>query len=712
MRHTCSAIARRVLLVCLALVCSRCVSHAQGNGQDGKVHLDVVVSDAAGRPVTGLKAQEFRLYVDGEERQIATFAAYDDFTAKPDPATQMIIVIDSLNNGFVEMGYMRQGLEKFLRENEGRLRQPTTIAQLDPSGIQYLSQPSRDGNALAAIVEKLDPNVKTKGIDVLPISLNALVAVAEKEVNEPGRKLLVWLGPGWPTPMPPTATPTTVDERNQRAYYAIAVQIAKLLHDARMVLYGGYSAGEFYMRDFLKPVKKASDMDARGLRLNVLAIKSGGRGELPETNRDSVIADALEHAAAEANSFYEISFNPAKSPGVDEFHEVRVAVKWPVLKVRTISGFYGRPEPEHRASKKEEAAVPQGTASERPAASVSPQLVTVAQLAELVEAIKRKPDGDAEKEIEQLQLTERLSSPKLAMLSAELSGAKAKAAVLKVGDFSAFLEPPTGEIPDMARPEISEQRQILSRAVDYLKNTIPKLPNFSAKRLTTSFKAFSEPQGAKSSHASGGSLQSVGEFRATVLYRDGKEVARANGAEERGLVTTGTFGPILSTAIIDAAHGWTGWGRWETGPNGPMAVFRLKVQQKDSHYEVSFPDAMPGGGSIGVMAPTAYHGEIGIDPHSGAILRLVLEADPELGSSMNRADIMVEYGTVVIGGKEYTCPLRSVSISSGKVPYFANAMDLGSPAETRGVTRLNDVIFSDYHVFRSEMRIVPSTPEH
>ena len=240
MRHTSSAIATRCLVLCVLVLCSRCVSQAQGDGQDDRIHLDVVVSDASGRPVTGLKARELRLYVDGEERQIATFAAYGDFTAKPDPAVQMIIVIDSLNNGFVEMGYMRQGLEKFLRENEGRLGQPTMIAQLLPSGIQYLSQLSLDGNALAVIVEGINASVKPKGMDVLPISLGALIAIAKKEVNEPGRKVLVWLGPGWPTPMPPQATPTAVDERNQRTYYAVAIQIAKLLHDARIVLYGGY----------------------------------------------------------------------------------------------------------------------------------------------------------------------------------------------------------------------------------------------------------------------------------------------------------------------------------------------------------------------------------------------------------------------------------------------------------------------------------------
>lgn len=71
---------------------------------------------------------------------------------------------------------------------------------------------------------------------------------------------------------------------------------------------------------------------------------------------------------------------------------------------------------------------------------------------------------------------------------------------------------------------------------------------------------------------------------------------------------------------------------------------------------------------------------------------------------MQRADTMVEYGPVQIGGKNYICPLRSVSISRGPSSLSfdrAGKQILGPPA-----TMLNDVTFSDYHVFRSQARIV------
>jgi VWFA-related protein len=693
----------RRLLLGVGLVLARGVCLAQSGGHDGRIHLDVVVTDASGKPVPGLQSSDITIFDEGTVRQIVTFAAFDGMAAKPDPPTQMIIVIDSVNNGFVEMGYARQGLESFLRENGGRLAQPTTIARLLPSGMQMLSEPTVDGNELASVVGELSATVRPRGLDALQVSLNALVTIARKEAGVPGRKLLVWLGPGWPTPVPPQSALTEVDLRNQRTYYAVAIQIAKLLHEGRLVLYGGYSAGDFYMRDFLKPVKKVSDVDARILRLNVLAIKSGGKGELPETNRDRVVMEALEHVAAEANSFYELSFDAPMAQIAEEFHQLRVTLDRPGLSARTITGYYEQPARALPETKKEAVAIQQESATE---VRIAARPVTVAQLMEVVHAAKGKRDGEVAGEIEHLQLTERLSSPEFAALSDELPGVKSRAALMGVVDTSVFLDPPKDEIPVRAAPDAGEQRRIASLAVEYLKNVIPKLPNFYARRFTRSFEGVTQTHDANL-HGEDTVLRPTGEFKATVLYRDGKEVARAEGAEEQRLITRGTFGPILSTVILDAAHSSTDWARWEQAPNGPMAVLRFRVPLEKSHYQVSFPSAMAGGGQISLMVPTAYHGEIGIDPKSGTILRLVLEADPELGSSMHRADIMVEYGAVGIGGKLYTCPVRGVSISVGDMPRPTRVSVAAGGPEMSEVTRLDDVVFSDYHVFRSEMRIVP-----
>ncbi len=324
----------------------------------------------------------------------------------------------------------------------------------------------------------------------------------------------------------------------------------------------------------------------------------------------------------------------------------------------------------------------------------APQAVTVAQLGDTVETANGKSDGDAAKEIEHLELSERLSSPELARLNEELPGARSKAALMAVGDASVFLEPPHGEMLDKAAPNAAEQRQIVSRASDHLETTIPKLPDFYARRITNVFEEEWTAKGKESTHKPY-ALDRMGRFQATVLYRKGKEVVRAEGANQGGLITLGTFGPVLSAVIIDSLRSPLQWHGWEWGPNGAMAVFQFHVPQKDSHYSVSFPM-----GGLQSGRRTGYQGEIGIDPDTGTILRLVMQSDPVLGSHfIGHGNIMLEYGSVVIGGKAYTCPVRGVSMSTGSYRVRRH--------ETVAFILLDDVVFTGYHVFRSDMRILP-----
>ena len=341
---------------------------------------------------------------------------------------------------------------------------------------------------------------------------------------------------------------------------------------------------------------------------------------------------------------------------------------------------------------KDGAASVSNTASD---AAIPLQAVTVAQLEEAVETEKDKTDADAAKEIEHLELTERLSSPEPANLSTELPGAGSKTALMAIGDASVFMDPPQSEILDKPAPDAAEQRQIVSRASEYLKAIIPRLPDLYARRITNLFEEEWTAQDKEGTHKPG-PLPLKGKFQATVLYRNGKEVVGAEGAEQGGLITLGTFGPVLSAVIIDNLRSPMQWHGWENGPNGAMAVFQFQVPQKNSHYAVSFPAA-----GLGVARRTGYRGEIGIDPESGTILRLVLQSDPVFGfRAINHGDIMLEYGSVEIGGRAYTCPVRGVSISRGS--YWE------ARHKTGAFILLGDVVFTGYHVFRSESRILPN----
>jgi hypothetical protein len=247
--------------------------------------------------------------------------------------------------------------------------------------------------------------------------------------------------------------------------------------------------------------------------------------------------------------------------------------------------------------------------------------------------------------------------------------------------------------------------------VDYLGRTVPKLPNFYATRTTVRYDdAVTDPNVPGVSIYSRLPLHWSGVSSATVVYSDGHEVVdrgptkrKQADPEEMGLVTLGTFGPILATVVGDASRSQMKFSRWEQGADSLVAVFRVAVPKDKSHYQVAYRNPSQ---TQATEQPVAYHGEVSIDPATGAILRVTVEADLEPGVEMVRAGIMVEYGAVSIGGKTYICPIRSVSISQGRSkPVFRSAIDFtGLPGPE--VTRLNDVTFGNYHLFRAEVRVL------
>lgn len=340
--------------------------------------------------------------------------------------------------------------------------------------------------------------------------------------------------------------------------------------------------------------------------------------------------------------------------------------------------------------------------------------VTVEQLRQKLKDAQGLPDAELARQLAGLMLTERLSSELLSSWKTGLPGAKSSLALAALASASAFLSPPESELPAMAPPDVAGQRHIVELAVDYLARTVPKLPNFFATRTTDRYEDNSSAGvSMETALASGKPWRATGSYRATVFYRGGKEVVDGDGAktrklkeEDKGLVTQGVFGPILLTVMKDAIRNRLLWSHWEQGGGGTRAVFRYAVPKDDSHYQVAYQGLA--GNNNAAQENTGYHGEIAIDPTTGTILRLTLIADLEVDSSILRGEIVVEYGPAEIGGKTYTCPVRSVSLSEVRMVAMLPQMASGVKIIRTYKTMLSDVAFSDYHVFRSEVRLLPA----
>jgi hypothetical protein len=252
---------------------------------------------------------------------------------------------------------------------------------------------------------------------------------------------------------------------------------------------------------------------------------------------------------------------------------------------------------------------------------------------------------------------------------------------------------------------------VISLAVDYLNNTIPKLPNFYAMRTTVRYEETPQYFDARTPvdyqpwHAAATST-------ATVLYSNGKEVVDSSGARGKKrkaadgyLLTYGVFGPLLG-AVTDAIASGLTWNRWEQGADESHAVFVYRIPAERSRYRVGGCCLPDGDGTSAFEKTAGYHGEIAIDPLSGSILRLELVADLKSTTPLVRSDIMITYGPVEIGGKTYICPVRSVSISRGRSVTVLTEWDESFRTYGPYTTMLNEVAFERYHMFRAKSRML------
>ena len=360
-------------------------------------------------------------------------------------------------------------------------------------------------------------------------------------------------------------------------------------------------------------------------------------------------------------------------------------------------------------------------AKEKP---VSTQMFTVAQFEQALAAAHDTPDKTLAQQIANTRLTERVSDTTLALLQAELpvSDERARLMLLAVADESAFLHLPAAEVLSIPPPDHATQVALINRAMDYVLKTIPTLPDFFATRTTTRFSGtplvisdglhtalFPDLEGDQR-------LTGVGATSATVRYSNGLEVFTD---PKKGVKTechtaigvaggsSGEFGEVLSRVAYEVTQGRVVWSHWEQGAAGSLAVF---------HYQANvvykFPHRCPHEIHVPTV-PVDFRGEIAVDPANGSILR-VTEMDQVrsfLAPGMDTVNTMVEYGAVQIGGQMYICPLRSVFLSIGPA-FVGTRYDFDSLDKSYSLSEdpvreaVNDMTFTDYHIFRAKARIV------
>jgi VWFA-related protein len=345
------------------------------------VVLDVVVTDAAGKPVEGLTEKDFEVYEDGKLQRIRSLEPPSAHGLPPavmtagtsavfDPARPAnfgrspvnILILDEANTHFAGSVFARRSLHDYLAAQPALLAQPTTLLSIYDNHFKMLQGFTRDReavlHALAAAPTQYAWKLETFGkteygpLERLDQSLRALEEIAESYAPVPGRKNLIWVGAGFPS-----IDPTSLAGNDAEEVRDTLRHVTDLLLDTRITLYAvdptSSAAGMTEITDptQLEFAQAAGDslfgtIDPYGATedFDLLGPVTGGR--VIRGRND--VAQQIAASVALGSQFYTIAYSPTSTAETaSQYRKIKVVCLHPGLTATTRSGYFsGKTQPE------------------------------------------------------------------------------------------------------------------------------------------------------------------------------------------------------------------------------------------------------------------------------------------------------------------------------------------------------------------------------
>jgi VWFA-related protein len=343
-----------------------------------RIVLNVFVSDSSGKPVTGLKQEDFTLLDNGQTRTVASIRAIKG--SEGIAPVRIMLMLDAVNNSPKDIATDGKGIEQFLRQTQAPIKYKTSIGILSGSGAS-VGQPSQSRDVLidelrtltkndhpfmctdegggseqvfttinlgigTAVLDGLHPDQKSGCLNQrFQRSVSALNKFAMEQEDVPGRVILVWIGPGWPLLSNPEFRADSTALRQN--FFDNLVQVSNALREAQVTLDAVFSPDLFRRvelrndrdKTFFDGVPTEDQVTASSLGLQVLAHQSGG--QILTESKD--LASEIAKCIGDGESYYVLSFDSPSAATPGEFHSLQVNVNKPDLKVRTNTAYYAQP---------------------------------------------------------------------------------------------------------------------------------------------------------------------------------------------------------------------------------------------------------------------------------------------------------------------------------------------------------------------------------
>ena len=358
-----------------------------------RVILNVRVTDAAGKPAEGLSQSDFSLLDDRRPAKIEAFRQAAGEAVREH--VHVLLVLDAVNSTFRGIAVQRKEVEKYLTQNRGKLPYPISLVLVSASGL-IIDPPSQDADVLLGELSQLTQAVRVMDcskrdnpsaddassgtitpinrsdsfnslnaidgaesgggtaaqvraadckIDQFVVSMGALNRLVKAQVDQPGRAIVIWTGPGWPLLSGPGFNPDTSAMRRGR--FDQLVNLSAYMQQAQVTLDAVLSPDQSGRAELVSQASVAAAPPAAGeagpanFTLPILARQTGGR--VFESGKD--LAGAIAASIADGDSYYVVSFDAAAVPAAEpgEYHPLEIKVDKPGLTVRTNFAYFARP---------------------------------------------------------------------------------------------------------------------------------------------------------------------------------------------------------------------------------------------------------------------------------------------------------------------------------------------------------------------------------
>jgi VWFA-related protein len=341
------------------------------------VVLDVVVTDANGKPVDNLTENDFQVFEDGVKQRIRSVeppsahvlpaaslaggAAQVFDPSRPasfglSPVT--LILLDEANTHFADSSFARRQIHDYLAKQPALLPWPANLMSVYDGHFKQLQQFTRDRDALLKALAsapteyawKLEINGSTEDgpIERLDQSLHALEQIAQDCAPIPGRKNLIWVGGGFPT-----LDPTMFDGNEDLIVRNTLRHVTDVLLNTRITLYAvdptSSAAGltEITDPEQLAFAQAAGDALSGGIDpfsaaedFDRLGPVTGGRVVRGKNDVSQQIANSIDLGA----NFYTLAYTPSSAETASaKYRKIKVVVLRSGLTATTRNGYYPNP---------------------------------------------------------------------------------------------------------------------------------------------------------------------------------------------------------------------------------------------------------------------------------------------------------------------------------------------------------------------------------